>query len=85
MNYRYPIFSLLMAVFMTGGIFSQSFTFTTPYDSAFVIEDTLFYAIPSSDIGAWGEANITVDFNGDFGDNQEYISFYGETSVTLIT
>lgn len=83
MNYRYPIFSLLMAVFMTGGIFSQSFTFTTPYDSAFVIEDTLFYAIPSSDIGAWGDASLTVDFNGDFEANTEYISFYGEDGTLL--
>ena len=83
MNYRYSIFSLLLAVFMTGGIFSQSFTFTTPYDSAFVTEDTLFYAIPTSDIGAWGDANLTVDFNGGFYYNGQYISFYGEDGTLL--
>ena len=83
MNYRYPIFSLLLAVFMTGGIFSQSFTFTTPYDSTFVTEDTLFYAIPTSDIGAWRDANLTVDFNGGFYYNGQYISFYGEDGTLL--
>ena len=83
MNYYYRFFSLLMAILMTGVVFSQSFTFTTPYDSTFDFEDTLFYAIPTSEIGAWGDASLTVDFDGDFGDSDENISFYGEDGSLL--
>lgn len=83
MNYYYRFFSLFMAILMTGVVFSQSFTFTTPYDSTFDYEDTLFYAIPTSEIGAWGDASLTVDFDGDFGGSDENISFYGEDGSLL--
>ena len=83
MNYYYRFFSLVMAILMTGVVFSQSFTYTTPYDSTFDYEDTLFYAIPTSEIGAWGDASLTVDFYGDFGDGGENISFYGEDGSLL--
>lgn len=64
---------------------AQTFTETTPFETIDVYDDTLNFWLHNLPAGAWGTATITVSFEGDFGDNGEYIDFYGPGDIYIGT
>lgn len=64
---------------------AQTFTETTPFQEVDTYDDTLKYWLHNLPAGAWGTATIKVYFEGDFGDNVEFIDFYGPNDVYIGT
>lgn len=65
---------------IVGTAYSQVSTYTqsTPFDTIMATPDSLFYEFTAVQIGATGTLTLVVYFEGDFGANSEYISFYDE-------
>lgn len=78
-----PILAMLLS--LTLGTKAQTFTETTPPEVIDVYDDTLKFWLHNLPAGAWGNATITVSYEGDFGDNVEYIDFYGPGDVYMGT
>lgn len=73
---------LLLAFVVTCSIWqqgrAQSFTQTSPFDTIVMNNDTLHWYFLSPAANAYGNATLTVYFEGDFGDVSEDIAVYGE-------
>lgn len=57
---------------------AQSFMQTTPFDTIVMNNDTLHWYFLSPAANAYGNATLTVYYEGDFGDASEEIVVYGE-------
>lgn len=87
MKKMYPIFkSALFLFFLSIGLSASAQTYTqlAPADTQYNYNDTLKFVFSSASIGAYGNASITVIFNGDFGDGSEYLDIIGEDGITYL-
>jgi hypothetical protein len=62
---------------------AQSFTQMSPYDTIAATPTTLNWDILNPDTVAWGTAQLTVYYDGDFGATVEYITIYGENNYQI--
>jgi hypothetical protein len=56
----------------------------TAYDTIAQYNDTLNYVFTGMPLGAFGNARLVIYFEGDFGDNSEYLDAYNTSTSTLI-
>lgn len=56
----------------------------TAYDTIIQYQDTLRFTFTGMPLGAYSNARLMVYFEGDFGDNGEYLDVYDQTVTTLI-
>ena len=87
------IYSLIIAFTFFIGFGSSAQTYSgwgvadangTAYDTIVQYGDTLNFSFSGMPLGAFGSARLMVYFEGDFGDNGEFLNVYDQTVTTLI-
>lgn len=87
------IYVLLFSIVCTlaNGSFAQTYSGWgtadangTAYDTIVQYQDTLKFTFAAMPLGAYGNARLVVYFEGDFGDNGEFLNVYDQTVTTLI-
>jgi hypothetical protein len=78
------LFILLICGVSLGKTQAQTFTGYDDYDTINFNGDTLYFELTGAQAGAWGNAELTIYYEGDFGDGTEYFDFLGEGSQTIL-
>src|SRR5687768_12335982 len=69
----------------SANINAQVFTQTTPYDTIWTTPGVLNWNILTPSLGAYGNATLTVYYDGDFGASSEIITIYDENNNVIGT